>query len=383
MDVIARWSCNTEIVFGQGAAAQVGSIVPRLGKRALVVTDPGVVAAGHLTTVQTALERAGLTVAVFDATRENPTTDDVDVCVAAAQEANADLLIGLGGGSSLDTAKGANFLLTNGGRLEDYWKAGNPDAHSPTSPFLPLVAIPTTAGTGSEVQSHTLIADAHTHRKMAVGDPKAVPLIAILDPLLTASMPPRVTACTGIDAIVHAVETAVTTRRTPLSLLYSREAFRLLATHFPTVLRDPSDIEARGGMLLGAAYAGIAIENSMLGAAHSTANPLTAQFDVVHGQAVGLMLPHVIRFNAAVPASRTAYEELTTLIGLPPTTDALVSHLQDFLTLAGLPNTLSTLGITQDAIPALAEDAARQWTARFNPRSLSVEDFNALYHAAL
>src|SRR5207253_7359155 len=180
---------------------------------------------------------------VFDQVRENPTTRDVDRCLRVAQSAGIDTLVGLGGGSSMDTAKGCNFLLTNGGRVQDYWGVGKAGR-----PMLPFIAIPTTAGTGSECQSAALIADERTHQKMACLDPKAAARVAILDPALTLSQPPRVTACTGIDAIAHAVETAVTKNRNPLSSMYSREAFKLCVTSFPEVLRNPNDLEARGRM---------------------------------------------------------------------------------------------------------------------------------------
>ena len=220
-----------------------------------------------------------------DGVIENPTTRCVENCVQAARAAGADILIGLGGGSSMDTAKGCNFLLTNGGQMRDYWGVGKA-----TKSMLPLIAIPTTAGTGSECQSAALIADEVTHQKMACLDPKAAARIAILDPELTLSQPRRVAACTGIDALSHAVETAVTTKRSPLSRAYSLEAFRLCGGHLSRALNEPGDLEARSGMLLGAAFAGTAIENSMLGAAHAAANPLTARFGVTHGVAVGLML---------------------------------------------------------------------------------------------
>src|SRR5207247_3650855 len=158
-----------------------------------------------------------------------------------------------------------------------------------------------------ECQSSALIADEHTHQKMACLDPKAVARVAILDPTLTVSQPPLVTAHSGIDAIAHAVETAVTRKRNDLSLMFSHQSFKLTVPGFPRVLSHPKDLEARGQMLLGAALAGMAIENSMLGAAHAAANPLTAHFGIVHGQAVGLMLPHVIRFNAHQSQSRKAY----------------------------------------------------------------------------
>jgi alcohol dehydrogenase len=321
-------------------------------------------------------------VVVFDRVHENPTTRDVDDCVAVARAAGIDSLIGLGGGSSLDTAKGCNFLLTNGGRMQDYWGIGKA-----TRPMLPLIAVPTTAGTGSECQSFALIADAVTHQKMACGDPKAAPRIALLDPALTVSQPRSVTACTGLDAIAHALETAVTRRRNELSRLFAREAFRLTIAHLQPVLESPSDLEARAWMQLGAAYAGMAIELSMLGAAHSAANPLTAHFGIVHGQAVGMMLPHVVRFNAADGAAREAYAEMAREAGLvekgAAPVDALAARLHALLAAAGLPTSLADCGVTADAIPELAKEAADQWTARFNPRPVTAADFEQLYRAAL
>ena len=221
-----------------------------------------------------ACDAAGVNVTIFDEVKENPTTREVDQCLEVARAVRPQLIIGLGGGSSMDTAKGCNFVLTNGGRMQDYWGVGKA-----TKPMLPLIAVPTTAGTGSECQSFALIADEKTHQKMACGDPKAAPRVAILDPLLTVTQPRQVAACTGIDAIAHAVETAVTKKRNELSWLYSREAFRLMTANFDCVFEQPDNLEARAAMQLGAAYAGTAIENSMLGAAHSAANPLTARFE--------------------------------------------------------------------------------------------------------
>jgi len=185
------------------------------------------------------------------------------------------------------------------------------------------------------------------------------------------------------------VETAVTKKRNPFSLMFSHEAFKLLAPAFPRVLENPQDLKARGRMLLGAAFAGTAIENSMLGAAHSTANPLTAHYDIIHGQAVGLMLPHVIRFNAADEATRRAYAELASAPeiaavsnGLEPAVEALVSAVQEWLELAKMPVRLGDCGVPRKDLPKLAAEAARQWTANFNPRSVTEEDFLALYDAA-
>src|SRR6266700_7674862 len=201
---------RTRIVFGLNSVERAGELARGLGaKVVLVVTDPGIVTAGHSDRVEHILQSCGLGVLVFDEVHENPTTRDVDKCLTVAKSAGVDTIVGLGGGSSMDTAKGCNFLLTNGGRVQDYWGVGKA-----SRPMLPFIAIPTTAGTGSECQSFALISDEKTHQKMACGDPKAAAAIAILDPVLTLSQPPRVTACTGIDAIAHVVETAVTTKRT-------------------------------------------------------------------------------------------------------------------------------------------------------------------------
>jgi alcohol dehydrogenase len=376
---------RTRLVFGPKAVERVGELAREIGaKCVLVVTDPGIVTAGHAQRVEHALQAAGLGVVIYDRVRENPTTRDVDQCVAVAKAAGIDTFVGLGGGSSMDTAKGCNFILTNGGQMKDYWGVGKA-----TRPMLPLIAIPTTAGTGSECQSAALIADQLTHQKMACLDSKVAARVAILDPELTISQPPRVTACTGIDAIAHAVETAVTKKRNPLSLMYSHEAFKLAATSFERVMSHPLDLEARGRMLLGAALAGTAIENSMLGAAHSAANPLTAHFGVVHGQAVGLMLPHVVRFNAGDPATRRAYAELASAPeiacvseGEELAVDALIERLNKLLNLAGLPRSLAECGVKRELIPTLAEEASGQWTATFNPRKVGVPEFVGLYEAA-
>lgn len=364
---------STRVVFGQDSVKQVGKLARSLqGMNVLLVTDAGVVAAGHAAKVRGYLEAEGLLVTTFSDVAENPTTRTVDRALEAARSAGIDLLVGLGGGSSMDVAKGCNFLLTNGGRMEDYWGHGKA-----TKPMLPLIAIPTTAGTGSECQAYALIAHEQTHRKMACGDPKAAARIALLDPVLTLTQPRAVAAATGIDALAHAIETAVTRKRTALSAQLSREAYRLAIEHLPVVLREPSRLDARAAMQLGAAYAGAAIENSMLGAAHSAANPLTAHFNLVHGRAVGLMLPHLVRFNARDAATAALYAELDA--GGP---DAIASRIDAILAQAGMPRTLREAGIPEAALPKLAEAATQEWTARFNPREVTAADFLNLYQAA-
>lgn len=377
---------RTRLVFGIHSVDRLGELARELGaRRALVVTDPGILAAGHVERACRALRRAAIEPVVFDRVHENPSTRDVDECVRAARDAGVDTLIGIGGGSSLDTAKGCNFVLTNGGRMQDYWGYGKADR-----PMLPLIAVPTTAGTGSECQSYALISDEETHQKMACGDPKASARVALLDPCLTVSQPRAVTACAGIDALAHTVETAVTCTRNELSALYSREAFRLTVNHLERVLKEPDDVEARARMQLGAAFAGTAIENSMLGAAHAAANPLTARFGMVHGQAVGMMLPHVVRFNGEDPAAAEIYRELAAFAGLIPgetgpreAVAALVARLQELLAVAQMPRSLAVCAVDEAAVPALAAEAAGQWTAGHNARCIEAEGFERLYRLAL
>ena len=380
-------SPRTRLVFGAGTLQRLGALAREIGgTRVLLVTDRGIVAAGHAARGAESLRAAGLSVEVYADVRENPTTADVAACLAVARAASVDLIVGLGGGSSMDTAKGTNFLLTNGGLMRDYWGVGKA-----TKPMLPLIAVPTTSGTGSECQSAALIADELTHQKMACLDPKAAARVAILDPELTLSMPRGVTAVTGVDALAHALETAVTTKRNVVSRMHSVAAFQLLLPSLPRVLSTPGDVEARGRMQLGAAFAGMAIELSMLGAAHSAANPLTAHFNVVHGAAVGLMLPHVIRRNAAGSvAARDAYAELARATGTgdraadaDAQVAALLERLQAVLDGAGIPRTLGAAGVDPSKFPDLAAEAARQWTATFNPVPMDAAAFEALYAAAL
>ena len=374
---------RTRIVFGPDKIDSLGDLAGELGaRRALLVTDEGIVAAGHADRALAALRRAGIEPQVYDGVGENPSTDHVDAGLAIARRHDPELIVGLGGGSSMDCAKGINFLFSNGGRMQDYWGTGKA-----TRPMLPTIAVPTTAGTGSETQSFSLISDAQTHVKMACGDKKASFRIAILDPQLTVSQPPRVTALTGIDALAHALETYVTNARTPLSLAFSREAWLLVGENFSRVLDDPTDLDARSGMQLGAAFAGLAIENSMLGATHALANPLTARYGIVHGQAIGLMLPHVIRFNGAQFGNwyRDLLEGTGGANGFPPHEsgfDGLAEFVTQLVRKAGLPAKLSQCGVEQDALREMAADAAKQWTGKFNPRTVGEAELLGLYETA-
>jgi alcohol dehydrogenase len=374
---------RTRIVFGPDKIEALGDLASELGaRRALVVSDSGVAEAGHSERGIDALERSGIVTHLFQEVHENPTTADVAAGLKFARFHKPELLVGLGGGSSMDCAKGINFLYTNGGRMQDYWGEGKA-----LRPMLPMIAVPTTAGTGSEAQSFALISDSKTHVKMACGDKKASCRVALLDPKLTITQPKRVTALTGIDAIAHALETYVTTRRNAASLAFSREAWQLLAGNFGSVLDNPEDLEARGCMQLGACFAGLAIENSMLGATHALANPLTSGYGIIHGQAIGIMLPHVIRFNAVEFPHwyRDLLEATSGANGFPDPSsgaDGLADFVTSLVVKSGLPARLSECDIPQEKLPELAAAAAQQWTANFNPREVGQAELLELYRQA-
>ena len=374
---------RTRLVFGSDSVDRVGSLSAGLGStRLLLVADRGLQEAGHVDRVSQLLRDAGLRVLPFHDFDVNPDSEMVARGAAFARSGAIDSIVGLGGGSSLDCAKGINFLLTNGGTMADYRGYGKA-----AKPMLPMMAVPTTAGTGSEAQSYTVIADAATKLKMACGDPKAAFRIAILDPELTLSQPTAVTASAGFDAIAHAVETAVTTRRNAVSALYSREAFRLLNSHVENVLRHPDHIAARAAMHLGAFYAGVAIEQSMLGAAHACANPLTAGYEMTHGVALAIVLPHVVRWNAET------HDDLYRALlddGLSPeagvaTSDVgnrLAARLVQIGTACGLPSRLRDTGVDSGDLEKLAQLAAEQWTGSFNPRPLKAKEALEVYRCA-
>lgn len=371
---------RTRVVFAHGALQRTGHLAKELKfRRTLIVADPGIVAAGHAAALERLLVAEDIETATFSHFGANPDSAMIEAGRAFAARLDIDSVIGIGGGSSIDAARGINFVLSNGGAIGDYKGYGRA-----STPLLPMIAIPTTAGTGSEAQSYAVIADAESHMKMACGDPSAAARIAILDPALTLTAPRHVTAMAGFDAIAHAVETAVTTRRTPMSDTYSHQAWRLLNHFFERVLLHPTDLEARASMQLGAHFAGTAIEQSMLGAAHACANPLTARYNIVHGLALAILLPHVVRWNAQVAADRYA-----ALLGSPrrrtrdeDAAESLARRLEDLAATAGLAVSLRDSGVDADALPALADLAAQQWTGSFNPRPFDAAGALEIYRAA-
>lgn len=380
MEAIFDFQPRTRAIFGAGVISRLGELAKELNfKRTLLVADRGLVASGHVAEAVGPLRNAGIEVIEFHDFDVNPNTLMVEAGCRFVEPLKIDSIIALGGGSSLDCAKGINFLLTNGGRMRDYHGYGKA-----TKAMLPMIGIPTTAGTGSEAQTYALISDAETHAKLACGDPRLAFRVAILDPALTVSQPPSVTASSGFDAIAHAVETFVTTRRNPFSDACSREAWRLLEHNYERVLSHPSDIDARGSMQLGAFFAGMAIENSMLGATHACANPLTAHYGTTHGVAIALLLPSVVRWNAVVSSKR--YGELIHIshaVGEhAEPAEELASRLEELAMAGGLNGSLREAGISSADLSMLAGEAAEQWTGQFNPRPFDVKGALEVYQCA-
>jgi alcohol dehydrogenase len=347
------FAARTRVIFGAGSLVRLGELAKEAGaRRVVLVSERGIVAAGHADRAAASLTEAGIPVTVFSDFSANPDSDMAEHGRRFAALFSPDFIVALGGGSSLDLAKAINFVLTNGGSMRDYWGYGKARV-----PLLPMIGIPTTTGTGSEAQSYSLISDAVTHRKMACGAPTAAFRLALLDPELTLSQPFDVRATSGFDAISHAVETWVTTRRTPMSEGLSREAWRILSAAYERSLTHPEDIETMGAMLWGAYLAGWAIEQSMLGAAHACANPLTQSYGTVHGRALGILLPWVVEWNSATLNGR--YRELDT---------ELVSRLRGYVEAGRMPRSLVQAGVPEADLPLLAERASEQWTGTFNPR---------------
>jgi alcohol dehydrogenase len=344
------------------------------------------VACGYVEETIKLLRSTNIAIFPFHDFGENPDTQMVEAGRVLAAQSAVDSIIALGGGSSLDCAKGINFVLTGGGQMRDYW-GHNKLSATTTKPMLPMIAVPTTAGTGSDAQSYALISDAETHAKRACGDDQAAFKAVLLDPRLTVTMSHSLTAITGYDAISHAVESFVTKKRNPISDLFAREAWRLLESNYERVLISPADIDARGARLLGSYYAGLAIENSMLGATHACANPLTKNYDTTHGIAIGLLLPHVVRWNKDVAGER--YKELARIAGYASeaaneanAVESLARRLEQLRNAGELPNALGKSGVAKSDLPKLAAEAAKQWTGGFNPRDWNFEGAMEIYERA-
>ncbi len=363
--------------FGIGAANDLPAEILALGAgRVFIVSDPGVSKAGLMEGPAGLLEKAGLAVERFTDVEANPRDTTIEGIVDRLKAFGADAVIGFGGGSAMDAAKGAALLATNGGRLRDYDGQNRVEVDP-----LPLIAVPTTAGTGSEVTANAAITDAERHYKMSIRSPRIIPSLAVLDPGLLASLPASVAATSGIDALVHAIEGYLSLRSSALSDLFAREAIRIIHRNLRPFVANPSNQRAAGSMLYGSMLAGLVISNTGTGNDHAVARALGGVCDVPHGLATAIMLAPVLEFNAL--ACPEKIECIASDMGLPGGVDAaeaLVAEIRGMLADFDLPATLGAIGIDRKVVPELVEVALGNVGP--NPRRTGRDDLERLISAA-
>ena len=365
------------IVFETGAAARLGEIVSSRMKRPALVTDKGVVAAGLIDDAMKSLEAAGLDVLLIDTIEADPPAAVVKAAAEAAKAHHADGVIGFGGGSSMDTAKVIAVLIQSDQRLEDIYGMDNVSAAR-----APLALLPTTAGTGSEV-TNIAVVTTEDEQKMGIVAPQLYADAAVLDARLTLSMPRHVTAATGIDAMVHAIEAYTTKlKKNPVSDALAAKALGLLSANIVRACEAPEDVAAREAMLLGAMLAGQAFANAPCAAVHALAYPLGVHFHVPHGLANSLMLAPVLRFNA--PAAAPLYAELGPVIGAKADAEAFVDKMTEICAATGVKRRLAEVGVSHNVLPRLAEDAVKiERLMKNNPREVTYDDALRLYTEVL
>ena len=375
---LVTWSFPTTIVFGVGALDTLPAHVKRLGAhRVLLVADAGVVNVGIAAKVQKVLEDASIPTALFDKVDPNPVEQNIHDGVAAYKAHKADLIVSLGGGSPLDAGKLIALKTTHERPLHEYDDAIGGDAHI-TSNVPPMITIPTTAGTGSEVGRSGVVTLAATGRKTVIFHPVLLAKVAILDPTLTQSMPPRITASTGFDALTHCLEAYCSTGDHPMADGIAIAGLELCAKYLVRATKDGNDLEARGGMMKAAAMGAVAFQKG-LGACHSLAHPLSSEKGLHHGLSNALCLPAVVAFNDS--AIHDKLERIRTI--LSPNAKTLADGLRDLRAELGLPNGLKSEGVTDADIAKLADKAWEDACHRSNPKPVTRDDLAAMYAASL
>lgn len=380
------FNTSASIRFGAGLLAQLGDMVKReMGTRVLLVTDPGMLATGIVDRALSSLKDAGVDGTLYSDVQADPPESVVNFCAQAAIECNAQGVIGLGGGSSLDVAKLAALLATGNQSLEQAYGVGNAKG-----PRLPLILVPTTSGTGSEVTPISIVTTGESE-KMGVVSPVILPDIALLDPELTLGLPSHVTAATGIDAMVHAIEAyaSASPNNNPISRNLATEALRLMGAALETAVHSGGDLKARSDMLLGSMMAGQAFANSPVAAVHALAYPIGGHFHVPHGLSNALVLPYVLRFNAETAPepyaeiASFAFPALSDIADTQERARAFCDSMAGLSKRCGLQQTLREMDIPQEFLPKLARDAMNQTRLLVNnPRELNEADALSIYQSA-
>ncbi len=383
---VNRMVLNETSYFGPGARKVIMDEIKRRGfKKAFVVTDKDLIKFHVAEMVLHELEAAGFPYQIYDNVKQNPTVANVQQGVDSFKNSAADFLIAIGGGSPIDTAKGIGIIVNN---PEFYDVCSLEGVAATKKPSVPIIALPTTAGTAAEVTINYVITDEKKTKKMVCVDPHDIPVLAIVDPELMLSMPKGLTAATGMDALTHAIEGYITKGAWEMSDTFSLKAIRMIARHLEKAVTDPSDITAREGMAVAQYIAGMSFSNVGLGIVHSMAHPLGAFYDTPHGVANALLLPYVMEFNA--PAAQEKFREIARMMGVPDVDklsldDAALAAVNAVKALSqkiGIPQKLSEIGVKEGDLEELAQAAFHDVCTPGNPRDVSISDILGLYRKA-
>lgn len=384
--MVNRFILNEVSYFGPGARKELPGVVARLGyKKALVVTDKGLMKFGVAKMVLDVLDEAAIPYEIYDEVKPNPTVTNVKMGVEACKKAEADFIIAIGGGSSLDTAKGIGIICNNPEFSDVISLEGVADTKKKT---VPIIALPTTAGTAAETTINYVIIDEEKQKKMVCVDPNDIPAVAIIDAELMYSLPKSLTAATGMDAMTHAIEGLITKGAWELSDMFEIKAIEMIHKYLPIAVNEPTNPVGRDGMAVAQYVAGMAFSNVGLGVDHGMAHPLSALHDIPHGVACAMLLPTVMKFNA--PAALPKYVDIAKALGVykdgmtqQEAADAACAEIDNLSRLVGIPTHLSELGITEKDIDALADQAIVDVCTPGNPREVTRDDIVALYKQIL
>ena len=383
---MARIVLNETSYHGAGAIHEiVGEVKGRGLKKAMVCSDPDLVRFGVTKRVLDVLDGAGLAYELYSDIKPNPTIENVQSGVAAFKKCGADYLIAIGGGSSMDTSKAIGIIIAN----PEFEDVRSLEGVAPTKkPCVPIIAVPTTAGTAAEVTINYVITDIERKRKFVCVDPHDMPIIAIVDPDMMSSMPKGLTASTGMDALTHAIEGYITQGAWELSDMFEIEAIRMISRYLPVAVEDPQNPEGRNGMAVAQYVAGMAFSNVGLGLVHGMAHPLGALFDIPHGIANAVLLPTVMEFN--MPYCIAKYRKIAEAMGVDTSSmndneaaQAACDAVKQLSQKVGIPATLTALGIKAENIPALTEQAINDVCTPGNPRQVTAEEVEKIYHSLL
>lgn len=384
--MVNRFILNEVSYFGPGARKELPEVVKRLnGKKALIVTDKGLIQFGVAEKVTKVLDEASIPYEIFSEVKPNPTVSNVKTGIEAYKKANADFIIAIGGGSAIDTAKGIGIVINN----PEFADIVSLEGCAPTKhKSVPIIALPTTAGTAAETTINYVIIDEEKKKKMVCVDPNDIPAVAIIDAELMYSLPKSLTAATGMDALTHAIEGYITKGAWEMSDMFEIEAIRMIKKYLPTAVSDPQNPVGRNGMAIAQYIAGMAFSNVGLGLVHGMAHPMGSLFDIPHGVANALLLPTVMEFN--MPYCLDKFPKIAEAMGVDisgmtkeDASKAACEAVKSLSIEVGIPQHLSDLGITESDIPALAEQALNDVCTPGNPRPVTIDDIITLYKKVL